>query len=108
MTQSETEIPGNIDDTWCLDDDTRHSVIARRNALAALWAGRLLGKTGEDLAAYAREVHRADFEVPGDSDIVAKLGADLRLVGHHLDSETIRKQLAKLLAQARRECASTD
>ena len=29
--------------SWCLDIDTRDCVIARRNVLTGLWAGRLLG-----------------------------------------------------------------
>ena len=44
---------------WCLDNDTRDSVIARRNVLAGLWAGRLLGLSNADLSSYATDVHRA-------------------------------------------------
>src|SRR3712207_483048 len=63
--------------SWCIDSDTRDNVIARRNVLAGLWAGRLLGLADADLTAYAVEVHLADFEIDGDADIVRKMTEDL-------------------------------
>ena len=63
--------------SWCIEDDTRDYVIARRNVLAGLWAGRLLGLSNAELTAYAVEVHMADFKVEGDTDIVLKVANDL-------------------------------
>ena len=93
---------------WCIDAETRDVVIARRNVLLGLWAGRLMGKNGATLTAYARELHRADFEVPGDSDIVAKLTLDLASSGHPTTVATLRQQILKFHRQAWRETASTD
>ncbi|MCE9521426.1 MAG: DUF1476 domain-containing protein [Alphaproteobacteria bacterium] len=93
---------------WCIDAETRNVIIARRNVLLGLWAGRLMGKDGEALTAYARELHRADFEVPGDSDIIAKLTADLASSGHPANVATLRQQISKFQRQAWRETASTD
>jgi len=45
-------------------------------------------------------VHRADFEVPGDIDIVAKMSADLAQAGHHLDAAAVRERLAQYQTQA--------
>ena len=66
---------------WCPDADTRDNVIARRNVLAALWAGRLIGLSGPALAGYAVEVHVADHVVSGDADVVGKIAGDLSFVG---------------------------
>jgi hypothetical protein len=95
-------------DDWCIDEDTRHAVVARRNVLAALWAGSLMGMHGRALEQYAREVHSADFEVPGDSDVVAKLSRDLVAAGLSGEAVAVRDRLADFLKQAWRECSATD
>jgi hypothetical protein len=93
---------------WCIDADTRSAVVARRNVLVALWAGRLLGKDGDALSDYAREVHRADFDVPGDSDVIAKLESDLSGAGHAFSAAALRAKLAAFHKQAWRESVATD
>lgn len=93
---------------WCLDSETRDNIVARRNVLIGMWAGRLLGKSGEALAAYARETHISDFEVPGDSDIVSKLSSDLANAGYELDGQAIRQQLGIFRRQAYLESVATD
>lgn len=102
-----TKSAANGDD-WCIEEDTRHAIVARRNVLAALWAGRLIGKRGADLEIYAREVHAADFEVPGDSDVVAKLRHDLIAAGLHQEAAAVRARLAAFQKQAWRENVATD
>jgi hypothetical protein len=95
-------------DQWCIEEDTRHAIVARRNVLVALWAGNLLGKSGPELESYAREVHSADFEVPGDSDVVAKLRRDLTEAGLHPEAAAVRERLAGFQKQAWRENVATD
>lgn len=95
-------------DLWCIDAETRDAVIARRNVLVGLWAGRLMGKSGDALTAYARELHQADFEVPGDSDVIAKLDTDLATTGYSMDTATLRKKLASFGRQAWSECSASD
>ena len=62
------------------------------------WAAALLGKTGDDAAAYAVEVVKADFEEAGDEDVVRKLKGDL---GDLADEATIRAKLAECMAIAK-------
>jgi hypothetical protein len=100
--------PDAVHDDWCIDDETRHAIVARRNVLAALWAGRLLGKHGEELECYAREVHRSDFEMPGDADIVAKLSRDLAAAGFNEEARAVRMHLARFQKQAWRDSVVTD
>jgi hypothetical protein len=95
-------------DLWCLETETRHAIVARRNVLLGLWAGRLMGKADEALSSYARELHQADFEVPGDSDIIAKLTFDFARVGQPTSVDNLREQIAKFQRQAWTELASTD
>jgi hypothetical protein len=59
------------------DEDLRFRSTARRNKLAGLWAAGLLGLSGDAAEEYARAVVKADFQQPGDADVVAKLAGDL-------------------------------
>ncbi len=94
--------------SWCLDADTRDSVIARRNVLAGLWAGRLLGLSNADLSSYATEVHQADFEVDGDEDIVGKITRDLSARGLPFSERHVRDKLRTSHREAFRQVAVTD
>jgi len=71
---------------------------ARRNKLVGLWAADLLGKTGEEADAYAKEVIKADFEEAGDEDVYRKLAGDL---GAKADEATIRAKMAECMVQAK-------
>lgn len=93
---------------WCPEADTRDHVLARRNVLTALWAGRLMQLSEPALAAYAAEVHAADFEKAGDEDVVAKLAADLRQAGASRQPSEIRSRLAGFHREALRQTAATD
>ncbi|MBY0360506.1 MAG: DUF1476 domain-containing protein [Phreatobacter sp.] len=93
---------------WCPDADTRDHVIARRNVLTGLWAGRLIGLTGADLARYAAGMHRADFEVPGDADIVAALLRDFDGAGIVMTEGMVRQTLAAFHRQALVQTHCTD
>ena len=64
---------------------------ARKNKLLGLWAAGLMGKSGADAEAYAKEVVVADFEKPGDRDVIDKLVKDLAAAGKPTEDHTIRK-----------------
>lgn len=85
------------------DQELKFKVNARRNKLLGLWAAGLLGKTGDDAEAYAKEVVMADFEKPGDSDIMHKLMKDFAAAGKPMEDHTIRKQSERLADDARKQ-----
>src|ERR1700712_257343 len=62
---------------WAHDADMQFKIMNRRNKLLGLWAAGLSGKSGDDAAAYAKEVVAADFEEPGDEDVFRKVRKDL-------------------------------
>jgi hypothetical protein len=80
------------------DEELRFKAMARRNKLLGLWAAGVLGKTGADAEAYAKEVVLADFEESGDSDVLRKVVKDLEPKG--VTEQQIRTQMAELLRQA--------
>jgi len=88
------------------DQELQFKVNARKNKLLGLWAAGELGKSGADAEAYAKEVVMADFEKPGDSDIVHKLMKDFAAAGKPLEDHTIRKQAERLLPVAKQQVMS--
>ena len=71
---------------------------ARRNKLVGLWAAGLLGKSGDEAEAYAKEVIKSDFEEAGDEDVLRKLAGDL---GDAVDEATIRAKMTEMMAEAK-------
>jgi hypothetical protein len=80
------------------DSEMQFRAEARRNKLLGLWAADLMGKTGDDAAAYAMEVVHADFEEAGIEDVVRKVSGDL--AGKASDDD-IRAKMAALLPIAK-------
>ena len=80
------------------DEDLKFKAMARRNKLLGLWAAGLLGKSGADADAYAKEVVLADFEESGDNDVLHKVTKDLS--GKGIDEQQIRAKMDELLNQA--------
>jgi hypothetical protein len=85
------------------DQELQFKTNSRKNKLLGLWAAGLMGKTGADAESYARDVVMADFEKPGDSDVIEKLVRDLAAAGKPTEAHTIRKQSERLLDEARRQ-----
>ncbi len=80
------------------DAEMQFKAEARRNKLLGLWAADLMGKSGAEAEAYAKEVIRADFEEAGDEDVYRKVAGDL---GDKASEAVIRAKMVELLAQAK-------
>jgi hypothetical protein len=80
------------------DEELRFKAYARRNKLLGLWAAGVLGKSGAEAEAYAKEVVLADFEEAGDNDVVRKVVKDLS--GKNVSEQDVRAKMSELLAQA--------
>jgi hypothetical protein len=79
-------------------------ITARRNRLFGVWAAEKLGlAAGEPVETYAKAVVAADFEVPGDDDVIAKVRADLDAKGLGVTDAELRAELARAAAEARRQ-----
>ena len=80
------------------DAEMQFKAEARRNKLLGLWAAELMGKSGDEAEAYAKEVIRSDFEEAGDEDVYRKVSGDL---GDKSDETTIRAKMAALMSEAK-------
>ncbi|MGF1561348.1 MAG: DUF1476 domain-containing protein [Geminicoccaceae bacterium] len=81
---------------WKHDQELGFKVRNRRNKLLGLYVAELLGLKGDEADAYAKEVVMADFEEPGDDDVVRKILADIEGKPIDLDAEDIREKMAML------------
>jgi hypothetical protein len=82
------------------DQELLFRIANRRNKLLGLWAAELLGRSGADADAYAKEVIMSDFEKPGDEDVHDKVAADLESAGVDLSDHRLRKKMDELLQVA--------
>jgi len=83
------------------DQELQFKVNARRNKLLGLWAADKLGLKDAAAEAYAKSVVSADFERPGDDDVIQKVVKDLSAKGIALKDADIRKELDRLLPLAK-------
>jgi len=85
---------------FALDQELRFKANARRNKLLGLWAADLMGKTGDDAAAYAVDVVKSDFEAPGDEDVYRKVKGDLDAAGVEMTEHQLHRQMEELMTTA--------
>ena len=82
------------------DAEMQFKAEARRNKLLGLWAAELMGKSGDDAAAYAQEVIKSDFEEAGHEDVYRKISGDLDAKA---DESAIRGKMADLMVVAKEQ-----
>lgn len=84
-----------------VDEETKFKIVARRNKLLGEWAAEQMGLSGDAIAAYAKDVVAADFEKPGDDDVVGKILEDFSGKGVRASEADIRKKMTEFSAVAR-------
>jgi len=92
-----------FEDKFKHDTELAFKVNARRNKLLGLWAAKELGIPAAEAEAYARAVVMADFEKPGDDDVVEKIVGDAKAKGIDITEHRIRKHMGDLLETARQQ-----
>lgn len=93
-----------FEDKYKHDQDLQFKVEVRRNKLLGLWiADEFLGRSGAEAEAYAKEVVAADFEEPGDADLLRKIFGDLEKQGIELSEHRLRKKMDELNDQAKQQ-----
>lgn len=87
-----------FENKYAHDAQMQFKAEARRNKLLGLWAAELMGKSGEDAEAYAKDVVKSDFEEAGDEDVFRKVSGDL---GGRATEADIRAKMTELMAMAK-------
>ncbi|WP_026479731.1 DUF1476 domain-containing protein [Ahrensia sp. 13_GOM-1096m] len=82
------------------DAELRFKAEARRNRLLGEWVAEKLGKTGDEIAAYAKEVVMSDFEEAGDEDVFRKVRGDFDQANIAISDTDIRTKMVELMELA--------
>ena len=85
---------------FALDEEQKFKATVRRNKMVGQWAAERLGLAGADADEYAASVVKADFQEPGDQDIIRKLHADFAAKGVAVSDDQIRAELVARMADA--------
>lgn len=84
-----------------LDQELEFKAMNRRNKLLGLWAAGLMGKSGDEAEAYAKEVVMVDYEEAGEDDVFRKVRKDFDAAGVAQTDHQIRQHMADLMETAR-------
>lgn len=101
-----SERENQFETKYAHDAELRFKVQARRNRLLGEWAASQMGIAGDAVAAYAKDVVRADFEKPGDDDVLQKVKLDLDGKGIEITPAALRAKMEELLAVAKQQVMS--
>ena len=82
------------------DEELKFKATARRNKMLGHWAAERLGLSGAEADSYALSVVMADFEEPGDHDVVRKIRKDFDAKGVDQSDHQIGRVMAELMAKA--------
>lgn len=85
------------------DQELQFKVEMRRNKLLGIWAAELMGLKGEESDSYAKEVIAADFEEPGDADVIRKVMADMEAEGIEMSEHRIKGKLEEFTSIAKQQ-----
>ena len=85
------------------DQDLQFKVTARRNKLVGQWVAAKFGLAGDAVDVYAKEVVSADFDKPGDDDVIEKIEKDAKQRGVALSVADIKAQLEHFLPIAKQQ-----
>ena len=88
---------------FVLDEDQKFRATARRNRMLGNWAAEQLGKSGDEAAAYAKEVVASDIIEAGEHDVFRKVRADFDAAGVSVSDEEIRTAMRDFLDKAAAE-----
>ncbi len=91
-----------------LDQERAFKANARRCKLVGLWAAEQMGISGEAAEAYAKEVVAADFEKPGQDDVVEKVLADLTAKGLDISEHMVRIEMDRFYEEAAKQIAAEE
>ena len=82
------------------DEELRFKANARRNKMLGMWAAEKLGLSGDEAAAYAKEVMMSDFEEAGDEDVFKKVRGDFDAKSVAQSDHQIRRTMVDLMEKA--------
>ena len=88
------------------DEELLFRLTARRNKLFGLWAAARLGLSAGAADAYAASVVAADFDMPGDGDVLGKVETDFAAQRIAVAESELHAAFTAAAVEARRQIAA--
>ena len=86
------------------DQELGFRIRNRRNKLFGLWVAQThLGLSGDAATAYAKDVVMADFDQPGQRDMLDKVKADLKQAGKNVSEHLLVKHVDDCEREAQKQ-----
>jgi len=82
------------------DAELKFQAISRRNKLLGHWAAHELAVPASAVEGYVMEVVRADFQEPGDQDLIRKVLGDFKAKGKALSESDLKAKLEAFMREA--------
>lgn len=92
-----------FEDKFAHDQQFQFKVIARRNKLFGFWAANKLDLAENMREEYAKSVVLADFDEPGDDDVLRKVLEDFQAADISISRDVLRHEMDRLLQDAKEQ-----
>lgn len=91
-----------------MDQERAFKANARRCKLIGLWAAEKMTLEGPEAEAYAKEVVAADFDRPGQDDVIDKVHGDLEAKGLGISRHMVQIEMERMYEEALRQLAEEE
>ena len=91
----------SFENKFAHDQELQFKVIARRNKYLAEWVSKKIGKNENETNNYIKELIKADFEEPGDQDVIRKIKKDFEENKLSFDASELEKEMQSCLERAK-------
>jgi hypothetical protein len=95
MSDAFNEREKGFERKYQLDEERQFRVLSRRDKLFGLWVAAKLGHAGAAAEAYAKKIVDANFQKPGDDDMLEVVRADLSAAKVAVGDKDLAKQLSE-------------
>ena len=91
----------SFENKYAHDQELKFKVNVKRNKYLAEWVCNRLGKSNvED---YAKALIKADFQEPGDQDLIKKIQEDFKANNTQLDPKELNKEIKSCFERAKKD-----
>ena len=91
----------SFENKYAHDQELQFKVNVKRNKYLAEWVCNRLGKSNvED---YAKALIKADFQEPGDQDLIKKIQVDFKANNTQLDPKELNQEIQSCFERAKKD-----
>ena len=91
----------SFENKYAHDQELKFKVNVKRNKYLAEWVCNRLGKG--NIEDYAKALIKADFQEPGDQDLIRKIQEDFKANNTQLDLKELNKEIQSCFERAKKD-----